>query len=540
MRYHPIVNVHTVLLYLLIISFFCYDTMLGQVNNSKKNTNLDSSMAILLMPSSNEENYKMSFSDLFSLHKNQIAMQILKKELQQLGYKVLPGDELINKYNFGKDGSININDSKNNHFRTAKYLSTIGGANIRIDFDISVKGLAKNGDFKVYFKLNGYDVYTDKILGSTSFGSETYSFNDTLKIASKTLKETLPHFVSNLKTSYFEMTEESKQLVIDIRISKELKSTFYKSYKKKKLNTLLEEIFNLNHFSISLNDPNIDSSRMIYYKTINRSVNDNTFNDKFLKEKNEVVKSLLQVLNTIGLDLSISSENQVFVAVISKQQTTKPINDKSNKSENIDPSISGTKIGNQYWMTQNLNVIKFRNGKSIPFAKNIKVWSDYHTAKRPAYCYEKFDEKNMGKGFYYNTWAICDSNLAPQGWRVPSKEDFLQLGKSLGKDAHLKLKSKDQWYVNRVYGNFNGNNKSGFNAYPNYLLTGYFDYTGYEDLDYISRNGYFEGSHNEAHFGIACSDEYFQLGSGYTSFPWGFGKISLDNYNVGLMIRCVK
>jgi len=45
---------------------------------------------------------------------------------------------------------------------------------------------------------------------------------------------------------------------------------------------------------------------------------------------------------------------------------------------------------------------------------------------------------------------------------------------------------------------------------------------------------------NEAHFGIACSDEYFQLGSGYTSFPWGFGKISLDNYNVGLMIRCVK
>ena len=540
MRNHPNVNVNKVLLYLFVLSFFSYDSILGQLNTSKKTNNFDSSLAILIMPSSNEENYKMSYKDLFSLHKNQIAMQILKKELQELGYKVLPADELINKYNFGKDESTSINDSKKNHSQTAKYLSTIGGANIRIDFEISIKGSAKRGDFKVYFNLSGFDVYTNKILGATSFASVTYFFNDTLKIASKTLKESLPHFVSNLKTSYFEMSEEIKQLVIDIRLSKELNSTFYKNYKKKKLNTLLEKIFILNNFSMGLNDPNIDSSRMIYFKTIKRSVNDNAFNDKLLIEKNEVVKSLLQELNMLGLDLSISSENQVFVAVITKKQTTKPINDKSKKIENIDLSVSATKIGNQYWMTQNLSVTKFRNGINIPFAKNIKEWSDYYTAKQPAYCYERFDEKYKGKGYYYNTWAICDSNLAPPGWRVPSKDNFLQLGKSLGRDAHLKLKSKDQWYVNRVYGNFNGNNKSGFNAYPNYLLTGYFDYTGYEDLDYISKNSYFEGSYNEARFGITCSDEYFQLGSGYTSFPWGFGKITLNNDNVGLMIRCVK
>ena len=260
------------------------------------------------------------------------------------------------------------------------------------------------------------------------------------------------------------------------------------------------------------------------------------------KGKTEVryyVKSIEEV-TIITKSLGISNKDKgVLSTVITKKQTTKPINDKSKKIENIDLSVSATKIGNQYWMTQNLSVTKFRNGINIPFAKNIKEWSDYYTAKQPAYCYERFDEKYKGKGYYYNTWAICDSNLAPPGWRVPSKDNFLQLGKSLGRDAHLKLKSKDQWEINRVYGNFNGNNKSGFNAYPNYLLTGYFDYTGYEDLDYISRNGYFEGF-NEAHFGITCSDEYFQLGNGYTSFPWGFDKITLNNDNVGLMIRCVK
>ena len=143
MRNHPNVNVNKVLLYLFVLSFFSYDSILGQLNTSKKTNNFDSSLAILIMPSSNEENYKMSYEDLFSLHKNQIAMPILKKELQELGYKVLPADELINKYNFGKDESTSINDSKKNYSQTAKYLSTIGGANIRIDFEISIKGSAK-------------------------------------------------------------------------------------------------------------------------------------------------------------------------------------------------------------------------------------------------------------------------------------------------------------------------------------------------------------------------------------------------------------
>lgn len=526
-------------LILCIVSSLSYESVKASIIRFNSISNSDSTLAILIMPSTTEDNYKMPYEDLFALHKNQIGMQLLKKELQELGYTVLSSEELINKYNFGKDESSILNDAKKYHSLTSNYLSTIGGANIRIDFDISVMGSAKKGDFKVYFNLSGYDVYTQKVLGATSFQSNPYSFSDTLKIASKTLKESLPHFVSNLKKSYFEMTAEKKRLVLDLRLNKQLKCTLYKKYKKIRLNRMLEEVLTHNQFSVSLNDPLIDSSRMIYYKTITKNVNDNTINDTYLKEKSEIIKGLLQVLNGVGLNLSISTENQVLIADINKLQTAIPISDTSKLIEKVDLSISATKIGNQYWMTKNLSVTKFRNGKSIPFAKNIKEWSDYHSAKKPAFCYERFNEVNKAKGLYYNTWAICDSNLAPSGWRVPSKDDYLQLGKTLGRDAHLKLKSKDQWYVNRVYGNFNGNNKSGFNAYPNFILTGYFDYTGYEDLDYISKNGYFEGA-NEARFGIACSDEYFQLGNGYTAFPWGFGKITLDTYNAGLMIRCVK
>jgi hypothetical protein len=93
-----------------------------------------------------------------------------------------------------------------------------------------------------------------------------------------------------------------------------------------------------------------------------------------------------------------------------------------------------------------------------------------------------------------------------------------------------------QWPINKIYGNFNGNNKSGFNAIPNYFVNHYCDFTGYEsDLKSIGFNC-IEGAYT-ARFGM-CSNEYFVLGEGYNSFTWGFNCNLYDN--VGFMIRCVR
>lgn len=41
-------------------------------------------------------------------------------------------------------------------------------------------------------------------------------------------------------------------------------------------------------------------------------------------------------------------------------------------------------IGQQIWMTENLNVVQFRNGEPIPEAKTDEEWRRAGEAKQPA------------------------------------------------------------------------------------------------------------------------------------------------------------
>jgi hypothetical protein len=43
-------------------------------------------------------------------------------------------------------------------------------------------------------------------------------------------------------------------------------------------------------------------------------------------------------------------------------------------------------IGDQVWMTKNLNVDKFRNGDPIPEAKTNEEWIKAGENKQPAWC----------------------------------------------------------------------------------------------------------------------------------------------------------
>lgn len=87
------------------------------------------------------------------------------------------------------------------------------------------------------------------------------------------------------------------------------------------------------------------------------------------------------------------------------------------------------KIGNQIWMKMNLNVDKFRNGDPIPQAKNDDEWLEADSLKRPAWCYMNYDSEN-GKiyGKCYNWYAVYDKRgLAPTGWHIPTKEEWVKL-----------------------------------------------------------------------------------------------------------------
>ncbi len=122
-------------------------------------------------------------------------------------------------------------------------------------------------------------------------------------------------------------------------------------------------------------------------------------------------------------------------------------------------------IGNQVWMTENLNVDKFRNGDPIPEAKTDEEWEKAGENKQPAWCYYDNDTVNGSKlGKLYNWYAVSDSRgLAPVGYHIPSNEEWTMLSEYLGGElkAGVKMKSKSGWYDNGIF-----NNGSGFSGVP--------------------------------------------------------------------------
>ncbi len=121
--------------------------------------------------------------------------------------------------------------------------------------------------------------------------------------------------------------------------------------------------------------------------------------------------------------------------------------------------IESVSIGGQVWMTKNLNLAEFRNGDPILHAPSKDEWKEAWKNETPAWCYMNHDSAMGDKyGKLYNHFAVMDSRgLAPEGWHIPSDEEWTQLTDHLGKNAGHQMKSKE-------VRNGPGNNKCGFSA----------------------------------------------------------------------------
>jgi len=106
-------------------------------------------------------------------------------------------------------------------------------------------------------------------------------------------------------------------------------------------------------------------------------------------------------------------------------------------------------IGGQVWMAENLKVQHYRNGDPIVLVVTNNPWSDWDTTER-ACCYYDNDYDNIATwGMLYNWGAATHpSGLAPDGWRVPTNEDFEELEIALGMDpqeaATLEWRGTDE------------------------------------------------------------------------------------------------
>ena len=155
----------------------------------------------------------------------------------------------------------------------------------------------------------------------------------------------------------------------------------------------------------------------------------------------------------------------------------------------IDGNVYHTvKIGDQWWMVENLRVTHYRDGSSIPFVIYNDNWV---LQKSGAYCYYDIDTTHIAEyGLLYNFYAVAMDNfagLAPQGWHVASDDEWKELERFLGmsdeeidkvlwKGTDEGGELKESGTVHWNYPNKGATNESGFTALPGGCRNG--DMTG--------------------------------------------------------------
>ncbi len=101
------------------------------------------------------------------------------------------------------------------------------------------------------------------------------------------------------------------------------------------------------------------------------------------------------------------------------------------------------------WLAEDLQTKTFNNGELIFHAKSEKDWDEAGRSKIPAWRFQDYDPANaQNYGYEYNWYAVVDSRgIVPEGYRIPSRDDYRDLIKFLGgwNLAGFKLKNKTGW-----------------------------------------------------------------------------------------------
>ena len=168
--------------------------------------------------------------------------------------------------------------------------------------------------------------------------------------------------------------------------------------------------------------------------------------------------------------------------------------------QDIDGNVYKTvKIGNQWWMVENLKTTHEADGTAIPLVTDNNEWAnlgDNDTDK--AYCYYNNSTDSLVKYGALYTYAAA-KDACPDGWHLPSDAEWTELVNYIANDGHsdiegIALKSTTGWYNNS-----NGTDNYGFSALPGGLrrcYNGAFDLVGkygywWSSTEYQSSYAYF-------------------------------------------------
>ncbi len=139
------------------------------------------------------------------------------------------------------------------------------------------------------------------------------------------------------------------------------------------------------------------------------------------------------------------------------------------------------KIGDQWWMTENLKVTKYNDETSIPNVTDVNAWKSLTSG---AYCCFDNDATNANKyGLLYNWYVVNTGKLTPSGWHVPTDTEWTNLqnyliangynydGSTTGNYIAKSLAATTDWWLNSsttgaIGDDLTKNNRTGFSALP--------------------------------------------------------------------------
>jgi uncharacterized protein (TIGR02145 family) len=172
---------------------------------------------------------------------------------------------------------------------------------------------------------------------------------------------------------------------------------------------------------------------------------------------------------------------------VEQEETREQIKDIEGNSYNT------VQIGDQLWMAEDLKSTLYNDGSHIPLVENYDEWANLTL---PAYSWYNNDSSNAENfGALYNWYVLESEKLCPEGWHVPSDEEWIALESILGgaglAGGALKEEGTKLWKTP----NLEASNESGFTARPG----GYRSYNGTFNL--MRTSGYWWSTSEKSWYG---------------------------------------
>ncbi|MCG8698273.1 MAG: PKD domain-containing protein [Bacteroidales bacterium] len=169
-------------------------------------------------------------------------------------------------------------------------------------------------------------------------------------------------------------------------------------------------------------------------------------------------------------------ENEFGTDSITKHKHIHVTPETSTVSDVDGNSYKTIKIGEQWWMAENLATTTYNDGTPIANLQDSIQWLK---ANKGAYCWHRDNSNNESNyGALYN-YKIAEDKVCPSGWHIPSDDEWMELEKFIGMEEletvmlnfrsnkGYNLKSKKGWSFNYFQNNKgNGNDLYTFNALP--------------------------------------------------------------------------